>query len=228
MKHFIKLPQVIIGETYSEAENHNAGSNKHNTTTTQTFNDPSGVLPRLKWNSYSTINRSTDWEEYEIKEPKRLQLTQPEGPGNFVGCSNLIGQKSCDVSIWITWQVFPLHFTNATRMQWAIHLYTWVWHLFRVSSPFQKSCVGKIHIKAYQNWKYQCWSGINRQTTHQIIVISEQNRCMSNLVQFAWTSEFSHLSVLGWSIKLIRWFWREHSQGHKVTFDAKFWRPFPQ
>ena len=25
-----------------------------------------------------------------------------------------------------------------------------------------------------------------------------------------------------------RRFWRERSQGYKVTFDAKFWRPFPQ
>ena len=28
--------------------------------------------------------------------------------------------------------------------------------------------------------------------------------------------------ILAW------WFWRERSQGYKVTFDAKFWRPFPQ
>ena len=25
-----------------------------------------------------------------------------------------------------------------------------------------------------------------------------------------------------------RWFWRERSQGYKVTFDAKCWRPFPK
>ena len=41
MRHFIKLPQVIIGETYSEAEKHNTGLNKHNFTTAQIFNDPS-------------------------------------------------------------------------------------------------------------------------------------------------------------------------------------------
>ena len=35
----------------------------------------------------------------QLKEPKRQQLSQSEGPGNFVGCSNLIGQELCDVSI---------------------------------------------------------------------------------------------------------------------------------
>ena len=30
MRHFIKLPQVIISETYSETENHNTGLNKNN------------------------------------------------------------------------------------------------------------------------------------------------------------------------------------------------------
>ena len=29
-----------------------------------------------------------------MKEPKRLQLTQPKEPGNFVGCSYLIGLGS--------------------------------------------------------------------------------------------------------------------------------------
>ena len=24
------------------------------------------------------------------------------------------------------------------------------------------------------------------------------------------------------------WFWREHSEEYKVTFNAEFWRPFPQ
>ena len=27
-----------------------------------------------------------------------MQLAQPEGPGNFVGCSDLSGQEPCDVS----------------------------------------------------------------------------------------------------------------------------------
>ena len=27
---------------------------------------------------------------------------------------------------------------------------------------------------------------------------------------------------------ITRWFWRKRSQGYKVTFDARFWRPFPQ
>ena len=40
-----------------------------------------------------------------MKETKRLELEQLEGPGNFVGCSNLIGQEPCDVSIWITWNI---------------------------------------------------------------------------------------------------------------------------
>ena len=29
-------------------------------------------------------------------------------------------------------------------------------------------------------------------------------------------------------IPLSRWFWQERSQRYKVTFDAKFWRPFPR
>ena len=34
--------------------------NKHYIITAQTFNDPSGVISRVEWNSCSTINRSTD------------------------------------------------------------------------------------------------------------------------------------------------------------------------
>ena len=45
MKYFIKLPKGFIGETCSEAENHNAGLNKHHITTAQTFDDPSAVIP---------------------------------------------------------------------------------------------------------------------------------------------------------------------------------------
>ena len=85
------------------------------------------------------------------KEPKRLQLVQPEGLGNFVSCSNLIGQEPCDVSIWITW--VHLLLTCEAR----IHQVDLPWH-FRVSQvahahdsqrdPFFKM---KIFPKSRQN-----------------------------------------------------------------------------
>ena len=49
----------------------------------QTFNDPQA--------SYREVNGT--------EELKRLQLRQLEGPCNFAGCSNLIGQEPCDVSV---------------------------------------------------------------------------------------------------------------------------------
>ena len=60
MKYFIKLPQIFIGKTSSEAENHNAGLNKHHNTTLETLNDPSGIIPKVNWSRFSTVNRSTD------------------------------------------------------------------------------------------------------------------------------------------------------------------------
>ena len=70
-----------------------------NIATVEAVSGLSGVIPRGKWNRCSTINRSTGSEDQKIKEPKRLRLTQQEGPGNFVGYSNLIGQEKFDVSV---------------------------------------------------------------------------------------------------------------------------------
>ena len=56
MKDFVKLPQVSSGETYSEAQNYNISLNEHYITAKQTFNNPSGVISKIKWNSGSLIS----------------------------------------------------------------------------------------------------------------------------------------------------------------------------
>ena len=45
------------------SRNHKTSLTKHYVTTAQTFNDPSCILTRVKWNSCSIINRFTDWED---------------------------------------------------------------------------------------------------------------------------------------------------------------------
>ena len=45
------------------------------------------------------MEQSIDLQTKKMKEPKSLQLTQPEGPGNFVGWWDLIGQENDNVSI---------------------------------------------------------------------------------------------------------------------------------
>ena len=54
----------------------------------------------IHWASFGDLNETAVPQSIDLqkmKEPKQLQLTQPEGLGNFVGWSNLIGQEWCDV-----------------------------------------------------------------------------------------------------------------------------------
>ena len=51
--------------------------------------------PKYLVRSLSISSRITSGPEDEVA--KRLQLAQPEGPGNFADCSNLIRQELCNV-----------------------------------------------------------------------------------------------------------------------------------
>ena len=74
MKDFIKLPQVFrfSDETYSEAQNHNVRLNKHYVTVAKTFNDPSGVMMIVKWNSGSTISRARNSLKGELQRENKF------------------------------------------------------------------------------------------------------------------------------------------------------------
>ena len=53
-------------------------------------------------------------------------------------------------------------------------------------------------------------------------------RYWKSLIQIFSTEKTPYSSVKLSTEDLSEWFWRERSKGYNVTFDAKFWRLFPQ